>query len=253
MSAQSIAFSMPPASLFDTGEFSSRWTRMRRDIAIEHKFASIKFGGVEDDGCFTGYASLFGAVDLGGDVVLPGAFAASLATRGAHCIRMLYQHDPAQPIGVWQEVREDKRGLFVRGKLARDVERGRDVLALMRAGALDGLSIGFRPMKAYKDPRTKIRTIAEADLWEISVVTFPMLPGARVAAVKSRRRAELPDTDHFEYWLTEHAGLTAAQARIVINKGYARLKNEPALPRGSAARLARRLRDATCTIAVKPR
>ena len=145
MSAQSIAFSMPPASLFDTGEASRRWTRTRRDIAIEHKFASIKLGEVEDDGCFTGYASLFGAVDLGGDVVLPGAFAASLATRGAAGIRMLYQHDPAQPIGVWEDLAEDSKGLYVKGRLLIAASpKAAEAHGLLKEGALDGLSIGYR-------------------------------------------------------------------------------------------------------------
>ena len=221
----------------------------RREGACERKFANIKFGEIEDDGCFAGYASLFGTVDLGGDVVLPGAFARSIRERGASGIRMLYQHDPSEPIGVWQELREDGRGLFVRGKLAKDVERSRAVLSLMRAGALDGLSIGFRATKAHKDSKTKIRSIAEADLWEISVVTFPMLPGARVAAVKSDRR-ELPEIKRFERWLTERAGLTPEQARTVITKGYARLV-AGRHPAGSTAGLAKRLREATRLMHVK--
>jgi HK97 family phage prohead protease len=97
---------------------------------------------------------------------------------------MLFQHDPASPIGVWQEVREDSRGLFVRGKLTIEVARAREVLALMRAGAVDGLSIGFRTVRGRTDARTGVRRLMEVDLWEISVVTFPMLPAARVSAVK---------------------------------------------------------------------
>ena len=132
---------------------------------------------------FSGYASLFGRVDLGKDLVEKGAFAASLKARGAAGIRMLFQHDPAEPIGVWSEIREDARGLFVRGRLTKDVARAREVLSLMRGGALDGLSIGFRAVRAKSDPRSGVRRILEADLWEISVVTFPMLPSARVSDV----------------------------------------------------------------------
>ncbi|WP_312798711.1 HK97 family phage prohead protease, partial [Tianweitania sp.] len=113
-------------------------------------------------------------------IVERGAFAKSLRTRGASGVRMLFQHDPAQPIGVWTELREDERGLFVRGRLQTDVARGREILALMKAGALDGLSIGFRAEKARKEAASGFRRILEADLWEISVVTFPMLPGARI-------------------------------------------------------------------------
>lgn len=154
----------------------------------ERKFAGVDLGEVARDGTFSGYASLFGQVDLGRDVVERGAFAQSLRLRGAAGIRMLYQHDPNQPIGVWLDIREDGRGLLVRGRLSERVARSRDVLELMRSGALDGLSIGFRTVRARKDARSGLRHILEADLWEISIVTFPMLPAARVTTVKGRDR-----------------------------------------------------------------
>jgi uncharacterized protein len=143
-------------------------------------------------GAFEGYASLFGVEDQGRDVVMPGAFRASLDRRGAGEIRMLFQHDPAQPIGLWDDIREDARGLHVRGRLIEEVERARELLALMRAGALDGLSIGFRARRATRDARTGQRRLHEIDLWEISIVTFPMLPGARVNGVKSGATAASP-------------------------------------------------------------
>jgi HK97 family phage prohead protease len=160
--------------------------------ATETKFARADLSAVEADGTFSGYASLFGEADLGRDMVLAGAFKASLAKRGAAGVKMLFQHDPNEPIGVWLQVREDSRGLFVKGKLTTEVARAREVLSLMRAGALDGLSIGYRTVRGRTDPKTGIRRLAELDLWEISVVTFPMLPGARVSAVKAvRDRAAL--------------------------------------------------------------
>ena len=137
------------------------------------------------DGGFEGYASLFGVEDQGRDVVMPGAFWASLARRGPANIRMLFQHDPAQPIGIWERIREDAHGLYVRGRLTPGVARAGEILALMRDGAVDGLSIGFRARKALRDARTGLRRLYEIDLWEISIVTFPMLPGARVSAVKA--------------------------------------------------------------------
>lgn len=150
----------------------------------EAKFAAAELSRVEADGTFSGYASLFGKADLGRDIVLPGAFRESLRRRGAAGIKMLFQHDPDQPIGVWTEIREDGRGLFVRGRLTAGVARAREVLSLLRAGALDGLSIGYRTVRGRTDRKTGLRELAEVDLWEISVVTFPMLPGARVEAVK---------------------------------------------------------------------
>lgn len=135
------------------------------------------------DGRFEGYASLFGVADSGGDVVARGAFAKALKARGAGGVKLLYQHIAAEPIGVWTEIYEDAAGLFVRGRVLTELARGRDVLALMREGALDGLSIGFKTIRARTDPKTRRRTVLEADLWEVSVVTFPMLSGARVTRV----------------------------------------------------------------------
>jgi len=128
-----------------------------------------------------GYASLFGVADLSRDVVEPGAFAASLAGRGTGGIRMLFQHDPARPVGVWTSLREDARGLAVQGRLTAGASD--HLAALILDGAVDGLSIGFRTVRARTDPRTRLRHILEADLWEISIVTFPMLPGARFSAL----------------------------------------------------------------------
>jgi Escherichia/Staphylococcus phage prohead protease len=149
----------------------------------ETKFARAALA-VAEDGTFAGYASLFGRTDLGRDMVMPGAFAASLRRRGTGGVKMLYQHDPAEPIGVWEEIREDDRGLWVKGRLTAGVARAREVLSLMRDGALDGLSIGYRTVRGRSDRKSGIRQLIEIDLWEISVVTFPMLPEARVEAVK---------------------------------------------------------------------
>ena len=155
------------------------------EFAREAKAIACDLKSVEPDGGFSGYASRFNVVDLGRDLVLPGAFAESLARRGPRGIKMLFQHDPAEPIGVWQELREDNYGLFARGRVLPEVARGREVLALMRAGALDGLSIGFRAVEGRTDRKTGVRRLGRVDLWEISVVTFPLLPEARVSSVKS--------------------------------------------------------------------
>jgi HK97 family phage prohead protease len=155
------------------------------NTATETKFARASLSRVDEDGTFSGYASIFGRADLARDIVMPGAFRASLARRGAAGIKMLFQHDPHQPIGVWMEIREDGAGLFVRGQLTTGVARAREVLSLMRAGALDGLSIGYRTVRGKTDRKTGNRSLIEVDLWEISVVTFPMLPEARVSHVKA--------------------------------------------------------------------
>lgn len=135
------------------------------------------------DGTFTGHAAIFGVEDLAHDVIERGAFKGSLDRRGISGVKMLWHHDPAEPIGRWLDIREDARGLFVRGRLSTAVGRGREALALMRDGVLDGLSIGFRTVKGLRDRRSGIRRLKEVDLWEISLVTFPMQPGARVTGV----------------------------------------------------------------------
>jgi HK97 family phage prohead protease len=139
---------------------------------------------IDADGTVEGYASLFGEIDQSRDMVMRGAFAATLAARGVHRIPMLFQHDPSEPIGIWQELREDHRGLFARGRLIPEVARARELFSLIREGAIDGLSIGFRTVKGQIDTRSRVRKLIAVDLWEISIVTFPLLAGARVHAVK---------------------------------------------------------------------
>ena len=157
------------------------------DHGLEHKFCRAEgpAGGltVAEGAVIEGYASLFGRTDGGGDVVARGAYAGSLARLGASGIRvkMLWQHDPAQPIGVWDTVREDETGLWVRGRILTDVARGREAAALIEAGAIDGLSIGYRTLKAVRDDKGR-RRLEAVELWEVSLVTFPMLAEARVGA-----------------------------------------------------------------------
>ncbi len=162
------------------------------ESGLEQKFA--RFGdtlSVTDGAKIEGYASLFGQPDQGGDVVRKGAYGASLKALKdqARRVKMLWQHDPAQPIGVWDEVREDERGLFVKGRLLESVARGREAAALIAAGAIDGLSIGYRTVVAAKNDKGQ-RLLSELELWEVSLVTFPMLPSARVAAKGDASGAE---------------------------------------------------------------
>lgn len=152
---------------------------------FEMKRAGVLVSAVHANGTFEGYASLFGIADQARDVVMPGAFRHSLSRRGAGAVKMLWQHDPALPIGVWSRIAEDARGLHVVGRLDLAVARARELHALMRSGAVDGLSIGFRTEVSRHDPISGLRRLEKIDLWEISLVTFPMLAQARVSAVKS--------------------------------------------------------------------
>ncbi|SET83374.1 HK97 family phage prohead protease [Oceanicella actignis] len=159
---------------------------------LETKYVAFdQAATVAENGAIEGYASLFGATDQGGDVVERGAFARSLAAlRGAgRSVKLLWQHDPAQPIGVWDEVREDEKGLFVRGRLMPEVRQGAEALALLRAGAVDGLSIGYRAVRSSRAPGGG-RVLHEIELWEVSLVTFPMLPQARAQQAKADPEAD---------------------------------------------------------------
>jgi Escherichia/Staphylococcus phage prohead protease len=210
----------------------------------EVKFTSLDLKAVEVDGSFEGYASVFHKEDMSHDVVLPGAFSESLRQRGPQGVKMLFQHDANQPIGVWNSLKEDARGLYALGRLMPEVEKAREVHALMRAGALDGLSIGFRTLKGRRDRASGVRRLEKVDLWEISVVTFPLLPEARVASMKGRRFAGATMRD-FERWLTRDAGLTRKEARALMSAGYDGLKALRDAGRGSPEeQLAARISEA---------
>lgn len=155
--------------------------------APEIKRAELPLLQANEAGAFSGYASLFGVVDSGGDMVMAGAFARSLIRRGAQGVKMLWQHQAAEPIGMWASIVEDTRGLKVEGRLDLSVARAREALSLLRKGAIDGLSIGFRMQRATTDKSSGVRRLHEIDLWEISIVTFPMLSQARIGAVKQSR------------------------------------------------------------------
>jgi uncharacterized protein len=146
---------------------------------------------IDAEGRFAGYASVFGSPDEGGDIVMPGAFRASLNLRGRHRIKMLFQHDPKEPVGTWDAVREDGFGLWVEGRLVPEVPRADALRKLIARKAVDGLSIGFRTVKATRDGRSGHRKLWEIDLWEISIVTFPMMDLARIAPGKPPANARL--------------------------------------------------------------
>ncbi len=162
--------------------FTTKLTRPPFTKAVDHDITLLS-----DEGLFEGYAAIFHEEDLSHDVIAPGAFAETLRAKRPSDIRMLYQHNPNEPIGVWQELYEDHIGLFARGRLLLDVARGREAAAMMKAGAIDGLSIGFHTVKGHTDPHSGVRMLYDIDLWEISIVTFPVHPHARVDTIKNDR------------------------------------------------------------------
>jgi HK97 family phage prohead protease len=129
---------------------------------------------------FAGYAAIFDRVDRGGDVVRGGAFERSVR-RGVGAVPLLWQHEPARPIGRIEYLREDRRGLRVIGRLS-DGRAGREAAALLKEGAVRGLSFGYRVREAEGQAPRELR---EVELVEVSLVTLPMQPRARVHMVEA--------------------------------------------------------------------
>lgn len=140
----------------------------------------------EEDGSFEGYASVFNNKDLGNDVIKQGAFTKSIYDKKPRQIKLLYQHKTDEPIGVIDSLMEDKRGLKIKGRLAMATQKGREVYELMKMGALDSMSIGYKlsPDDYKYSEKQKKRTITNLDLMEVSMVTFPMNPRAKITKVK---------------------------------------------------------------------
>ncbi len=192
-----------------------------RDFALD-----VKADDVRDDGKFTGYGSVFGVVDTYQEVVAPGAFAASLAelkSKGRK-VPVLWQHRSGEPLGIYDLLEEDAVGLKVEGTLLiAEIAQAKEAHALMRAGAVTGLSIGYWVRKSSYDEKTGIRTLLELDLVEVSLVTFPANDEARVDAVKFKlAHGELPTLPEFERLLRE-AGFSRTKAAVVAAHGLPHL------------------------------
>ena len=178
-------------------------------MKYERKAFSFEVKQVSDAGEIEGYASVFGVKDLGGDTVMRGAFQSAQGKT----VPMLWNHDPSQPIGVWDRMSEDERGLRVSGKMVMEVSRARETHALMQSGAIKGLSIGYRT-KGY-DRDGNGRKLTDLDLMEISAVTFPMLPDAQVTAVKSDSTIR-----DWEAFLRDAGGLSRQEAKAFCANGF---------------------------------
>jgi len=161
--------------------------RKSADAGREIRSYALQIKATGDDGTVEGYGSVFDVIDSYADIISKGAFVKSIDSHKAAGTMpaMLWQHDSSVPIGVWTEMSEDKNGLVLRGKLAMDTVKGKEAHALLKMGALNGLSIGFMSKQWAYDQETDIRTLTEIDLWECSIVTFPANAKARVTNVKS--------------------------------------------------------------------
>lgn len=186
--------------------------KKRSENQLESQTPCFETKLVDDSGAFSGYGAVFNNTDNGGDIILPGAFAKNLSDWRAKgkWPKMLWGHDPDMPIGMWTEMREDSHGLYVEGKLfIKDVQKARETYTFLKAGALDGLSIGYRTVAADRTD-TGLRHIKEVELWEVSVVSFPMNTAASVTSVKNFNPRTL------ERALRDEANLSSNDAVMVV-------------------------------------
>lgn len=191
----------------------------RREAAgiREMRSFALELRATGEDGTVEGYGSVFGQKDSYDDVIARGAFAGTLAAhqRDGSMPAMLWQHDTSKPIGVWTEMAEDDNGLRVKGKLALDTALGKEAHALLKMGALNGLSIGFMSKQWQYDRETEIRTLTEVDLWEVSLVTFPAQSQARVTNVKA---ADAMSTPKDAEQILREAGFSKADATAFVSR-----------------------------------
>lgn len=182
------------------------------------KDCGFELKAIAETGIFSGYGSVFGNVDQGDDIVAKGAFAESLKgwTQKGQLPALLWQHNTKEPIGVYTKMAEDDVGLYVEGQLALKTQRGAEAYELMKMKAVTGLSIGFQTTNDTFDSKTSIRTINNGELWEVSLVTFPMNQEALINAVKSIE--EIEDFKSASEYLRNAGGLSRSESTAFISR-----------------------------------
>lgn len=197
-----------------------------KDRALKVRDFALKLDGVTDDGSFSGYGSVFGVMDSYREIVEKGAFEESLQaiSEKGRKVPVLWQHLSSQPIGVYEEIKEDEKGLFVKGRLLHDsVSQAKEAFALMKAEIVSGLSIGYYVVEDKFNEKDRVRTLTKLDLVECSVVTFPANDDARIENVKRKlAHGSLPSLPEFERLLRE-AGFSKSQSAVIANRGLASL------------------------------
>jgi HK97 family phage prohead protease len=187
-------------------------------MTMEQKRFAINDLEVKEDGdarTLEGWASVYDYVDSQKDVVVRGAFAKSLKSGKP---AMLWQHDQASPIGVWDVAEETDKGLLVRGRIL-DTALGNDAYKLAKAGAVKGLSIGYTPKRQEFDRDKGTRKLLEVEFHEVSLVTFPANDRAKVTRVKSHDGALMTERE-FEDFLRDVGELSQREAKLIVSEGY---------------------------------
>lgn len=195
-------------------------------MKIETKAFPLELKEVAKSGEFSGYLSVFNNMDSYRDIVMPGAFAETLAEWNSkgRLPPILWQHRSGEPLGPFTKMQEDTRGLYVEGRLLiAELQRAREAHALMEHKVVSGMSIGFETIGEEVDKTNRARKLTKVKLWEGSIVTFPANEAAQVEAVKSALRGgDLPDLPTFEKFLRE-AGFSKSQAAAIAGRGLSHL------------------------------
>lgn len=191
------------------------YLELKKSHGLDVGAVTMEIKEVSSAGEFAGYASVYDEVDQGRDVVDRKAFDRFFAElkEGGPLPKLLWQHNPGQPIGLWTSVKSDERGLWAEGKLLTELPRGKEAHILMENKAIDGLSIGYRT-RDYKMEAGRVRRLLDVDLKEISFVTFPMNVSSTVLDVKELK--SIRDVEH----ILRDAGVPANFAKAVAVKGY---------------------------------
>jgi uncharacterized protein len=188
------------------------------------KALPLEIKDLTDTGTFSGYASVYGNKDSYGDIVMPGAFAKTIANRPV--VKILYQHDPHMPIGKGR-LEDSEVGLLVHAQLTLAVSEAQKAFALLKDGVLDSLSIGYRVPAGGEqyDKGRDANLLQEIDLHEVSPVTFPANTLARIIGVKSRK--EIQSIRDFEEILRD-AGFSRSEATALASHGWKAIEQRDA-------------------------
>jgi len=193
-------------------------------VKVKHLTRPLEIKAVSEDGSFEGYGSVFNVEDSYKDLVMPGAFARSIGEykQKGSMPALLWQHDHKEPIGVWSEMFEDDYGLKLKGTIALNTTKGRDVYELLKMGAVKGLSIGYSIAEGGEeyDEKAGVWRLSDVNLWETSIVTFPANAEAQVTTVKEA----LASPREFERLLRDVVGLSQSQAKRLMARGYGAIK-----------------------------
>lgn len=186
-----------------------------------HASVKLDLKAAGEDGSFEGYGAVFGNLDGHYDIIQKGAFLVSLDQHKSEGTMpaLLWQHQPDNPVGYISEIKEDDQGLHIKGQIDLNTQQGKEAHSLLKSGAISGLSIGYRTVRAERSEDGAVRLLKELDVWEVSFVTFPSNASARVSGVKSETKfAGLETLRDCEKHLRDEGGLTGSAATAMVGR-----------------------------------